>query len=97
MASFGSYGQGNRTTAQVCRDIIEQGKVEDREVRRGEHASEFKVAKLSDKAVFVLDPHSKWVGAWLPKSQIKFEGELKVGRVLNITVPGWLAREKSII
>ena len=45
------------------------------------------ILKKTDKAVFIDDGTIK---AWIPLYQIETEDEIKVGKVITISVPEWL-------
>ena len=53
------------------------------------------VERESDKALLVKDPaQPKWVGAWLPKSQLS--DVERDGQTISCTIPGWLAEDKGL-
>jgi hypothetical protein len=51
---------------------------------------------ISLKAVLVSDDGDKDNSVWLPLSQLAFEGELKAGKMVKLTMPEWLAFEKDL-
>jgi hypothetical protein len=51
---------------------------------------------VTAKAVLVSDDGDKDNSVWLPLSQLTFEGELKAGKTVHLTMPEWLAFEKDL-
>lgn len=57
---------------------------------------DIQILRETDKAIFVSDGDNE---SWIPKSQIECEEDIenKIGKILTINIPEWLAFDSDLI